>query len=53
MSRFLSLLTKMPRQPEMVTMLRMPAAAFMRFQGPLSIMTPSTAVLPSAWRKYT
>ena len=42
MSRFLSWLMTMPAHPQMVSRLSSPAMPFMTFQGPPTIMTPST-----------
>ena len=42
MSRDLSFEMKIPNQPQMVMMFRMPAMAFMMFQGPDIIHTWST-----------
>ena len=46
MSRDLSFEMKMPNQPQMVAMFRMPAIAFMMFQGPEIIQTWSTMAPP-------
>ena len=55
MSRDLSFEMKMPNQPQMVTMFRMPAMPFMMFHGPemvhrFSTMPPCHNPKPNTWK---